>query len=71
MEEYYMVKNYKSAEDGNGKDGNNSQFNFENKNFNADTAVSFMQELLECEEEKGDKSKLNFTREEIVNKIFS
>ena len=71
MEEYYMVKNYKSAEDGNGKDGNNSQFNFESKNFNADTAVSFMQELLECEEEKGDKSKLNFTREEIANKIFS
>lgn len=69
MEEYYMVKNYKSAEDGNGKDSN-SQFNFENKSFNADTAVSFMQKLLEYEE-IGDKSVLNFKREQIANEVFS
>ena len=69
MEEYYMVKNYKSAEDGNGKDGS-GQFNFENKSFNADTAVNFMKKLLECEE-TGDKSSLNFKREQIANEIFS
>ena len=68
MEEYYMFKNYKSSEEGSVKDIN--QFNFENKSFNSETAVGFMQDLLEYEE-IGDKSLLNLKREQIANKIFS
>ena len=68
MEEYYMFKNYKSSDDAHAQDPN--QFNFQNKSFNSETAVAFMQDLLEYEE-IGDKSLLNLKREQIANKIFS